>query len=998
MPEPEPKPDNPYVGPRPFERGDERRFFGRKNETSQLLSLITAQKALLVYAQSGAGKTSLINAKLIPWLQNEGFEVFPPTRVRYAAKDISLSDISNVYVFSALSGLLESGESPSGLVQTTFAKFLKRLPEHGKSPRVLIFDQFEELFTSLPGRWQDRKGFFEQLATALTDKDEGDPFLRAVFVMREDYIASLDPYVSLLPEKLRTRFRLERLGEKAALEAVVGPLEATTRHYGQGVAEKLVHDLQMTYALDEKGEYTPIVGEFIEPVHLQIVCERLWDELPDEVQEITAEHLKTSGDVDKALADFYSNVASQAASKTKISEGQVRDWVETRLITVAQTRGNVFRGQEETAGAPNALPEALEDLHLIRGELRGSGRWYELTHDRFIAPIRHSNRIWFSQHIFPLLTKWMKQHRPLVYSFSAASLVVVCAAIIYFHQVRKERDKAVAEKKAAFEVINWMEADLWGALAAAGKTELLQMVNDRGMRYLNEHPPKADDFEAHLLSAWAIYQKGILLAAKGQLDDALEQYDSTLMVLTEHSKKNQDDFDYQSLVCKTTAQIAAIHLARGDLRHASSRYDENVKLAEGLVQRGQDGTDKAYAQKTLLGGYEGVGDVRFYQGKLTDAIKNYQRCADIIVDLDDQSSMNRWRLSNTDANIANILSIEGRLNEARQVYEQGLRIANELIKEEPGNSASLRAASLNMSGVGDVVREQGQFEAARTAYDESWKISNTLAEQDPSNDWRRANVADNCGQIGNVLRDTGNLRGAFDYYSKALSVFEDLTDKDPKNVYWQEARATTQTRIAEVLCQQHKLEDALDASQEGLTILQNLETLDSSNAVWQNELATARKEIGDVLLDQGDPERALKNYQEAIAVRQKLVNLDDANASWKYNLSDSYNKIGKALQQRGDFSGALDNFCRGLSILEELSKLSADNENAVWQADLGYSYFHVGMAEAKIELNSKKEAQEMMIKGHDILRQLKERKALTAEQQGWLAEIEAELSKAKEVR
>ena len=257
------KRDNPYIGPRPFERQDQSVFFGRRNETSQLLSLISAHKALLVYSQSGAGKTSLINASLIPLLETEGFKVFSPARVLYASfKDISLSDVSNVYVFSALSGWLEPKRALSAITRSTFAEFLQCPAGDSEPPRVLMFDQFEESFTSQPARWRDRSGFFEQVADAL----RLDPVLRTVFVMREDYIASLDPYVSRLPEKLRTRFRLERLGDKAALDAVVGPLQGTSRHYGKGVAEKLVQELQMTYAQDEKGEYKPIVGEFIEPV------------------------------------------------------------------------------------------------------------------------------------------------------------------------------------------------------------------------------------------------------------------------------------------------------------------------------------------------------------------------------------------------------------------------------------------------------------------------------------------------------------------------------------------------------------------------------------------------------------------------------------------------------------------------------------------------------------------------------------------------------------
>jgi putative ribosome biogenesis GTPase RsgA len=58
--------NSPYVGPRPYERGDRHTFYGREREARDLLALILAEPIVLFYAASGAGKTSLLNAKIIP--------------------------------------------------------------------------------------------------------------------------------------------------------------------------------------------------------------------------------------------------------------------------------------------------------------------------------------------------------------------------------------------------------------------------------------------------------------------------------------------------------------------------------------------------------------------------------------------------------------------------------------------------------------------------------------------------------------------------------------------------------------------------------------------------------------------------------------------------------------------------------------------------------------------------------------------------------------------
>ena len=60
---------NPYVGPRPFQTGET--LYGRDREILELLDLLIAERIVLLYSPSGAGKTSLIQAGLLPKLEEE---------------------------------------------------------------------------------------------------------------------------------------------------------------------------------------------------------------------------------------------------------------------------------------------------------------------------------------------------------------------------------------------------------------------------------------------------------------------------------------------------------------------------------------------------------------------------------------------------------------------------------------------------------------------------------------------------------------------------------------------------------------------------------------------------------------------------------------------------------------------------------------------------------------------------------------------------------------
>ena len=256
-------------------------------------------------------------------------------------------------------------------------------------PRAVIFDQFEEIFSLYQDRWKDREGFFEQVSDAL----EADPLLRVVFVMREDFIAQLDPYEDPLPERMWTRFHMERLRREDALLAIKEPVRKAGRSFAEGVAEKLVDDLLTIQVETMPGKTAEVPGEFIEAVQLQVVCQNLWKELPPDEKQITFQHLKTYGNVEQVLYKFYEEAIRAAAEKAGIDEEGLRRLCGEVLITETGTRGMVYRAQESTGGVPNAAIDVLENMHLIRAEWRAGARWYELTHDRFIDPILSSNKV-----------------------------------------------------------------------------------------------------------------------------------------------------------------------------------------------------------------------------------------------------------------------------------------------------------------------------------------------------------------------------------------------------------------------------------------------------------------------------------------------------------------------------------------------------------------------------------------------------------------------------
>ena len=137
-------------------------------------------------------------------------------------------------------------------------------------------------------------------------------------------------------------------------------------------------------------------GEFIEPIHLQVVCQRWWRQRLSTNRNIEDNVFRDNNisDVDKALEEFYENAVRDAILETKVTEKDIREWCEYKLITSTETRGIVHQSADSTDGMPNKVVEILDKEYLIRPELRSGEVWYELTHDRLIKPIKNSNMRW----------------------------------------------------------------------------------------------------------------------------------------------------------------------------------------------------------------------------------------------------------------------------------------------------------------------------------------------------------------------------------------------------------------------------------------------------------------------------------------------------------------------------------------------------------------------------------------------------------------------------
>jgi len=403
---------NPYVGPRSFERGET--LYGRDREVGELLDLLIAERIVLLYSPSGAGKTSLIQAALIPVLEEEGFRPLPVMRVSRELPPDVASIARNRYISSLLLSLEENVPQDRQLLDRELAAMILadyfdrcETGTDADESSVLIFDQFEEILTMDPTDQSGVSSFFAEVGAALRNRDRW-----ALFSMREDFLARLDPYLRLIPTRFATTYRLDLLDEPAARQAVGKPAIATGIDFTEAAIVKLLDDLRRVRVQQPNGETVEQLGQYIEPVQIQVICRRLWENIALSTTRIEEADVLNLGDVDATLADYYAERAAGLAAETGVAERTLRDWIDEHLITDQGIRGQVLQGPERTKGLDNRAIQGLVDAHLLRAEKRRGATWFELAHDRLIEPVQNNNALWRERNLSALQRQaalWQEQ-------------------------------------------------------------------------------------------------------------------------------------------------------------------------------------------------------------------------------------------------------------------------------------------------------------------------------------------------------------------------------------------------------------------------------------------------------------------------------------------------------------------------------------------------------------------------------------------------------------
>lgn len=832
-----------YPGARPFadDPTDSALFFGRDQEIDTLFHRLCATRLLVLFGKSGLGKTSLLQAGVFPKLRQRQML---PLAIRLNIEQTPLDIIKEA---AKLTSQKKNIDYTPGEGETLWAFFKTAMFWQGDEflTPVLVFDQFEEIFTlkstaeraALASELGDLfrgtlpQNIRQQRRSALSKPDEDivslseqAPNVRVVLSVREDYLGALQELACDIPGIFEDRVRLSPLSKEEATLAIRQPailgqaafddrefLTAPFRYAGD--------------ALEEILDFLRGKSDVIEPFQLQLLCRSIEEQVAQQAKRsiplrlITIKELGGRKRLQTVVQDFYRQTLSQLSRRERCRAQRLCEegLLNKEGFRLPLQENEILKGYKLSKRALAMLVNA----RLLRKEPRLESYFYELSHDSLAQPILEMRPLRLSH----------KQRSAVAATLS----LVIMLAIFGFMQFQAKQEADAARNRAerartvAEEVLSFMVFDLRDKLEPIGRLDIVKEVQQRVNRYYEQMG--IEGLPATILNtrASAFSNEGDRFFAQGDLEQAQWAYQKFLSLTQQVVNLEPDKLLWQRNTSVAINKLGDVLSAQGKKSEAQQAYEVSLEIARKLSFLEPSNIQW---QRGLLVSLNRLGDMLSAQGKLSEAQQAYQNGLEIAQKLRVFApNITGWQrdLFVSLEKVGDALSAQGKLSEAQKNYQEGLEIARKLITHNPNNAQWQRDLSVSLVKIGDVLSAQSKLLEAQKAYQEGLEIARKLIIHDPSNTQWQRDLSVSLKKIGDVLSAQGKFPEAQQAYQNALKIARNLSIHNPKNTKWKRDLSVLLEKFGDALRAQDKLPEAQQAYQDSLSILKKLSTSDNNS-------------------------------------------------------------------------------------------------------------------------------------------------------------------------
>ena len=260
---------NPFPGLRPFTQEEDYLFFGREEQTIELLQRLGGNRFVAVVGTSGSGKSSLVRCGLLSELlggkmlqAGAAWEIAvthpggnPLALLAEALVEADLYDAEEENVRENLLATLS--RSHFGLVEA-----VKQADLGEDTNFLLVVDQFEEIFRFHEAGQTQQEVANEFVSILLEAVAQSEVPIYVVLTMRSDFIGECGHFEGLAEMVNRGEFLIPRLSREQYKRVIEGPIKVGGGKIAPRLMQRLLNDL------GQQGDQLPC---------LQHALMRTWD-------------------------------------------------------------------------------------------------------------------------------------------------------------------------------------------------------------------------------------------------------------------------------------------------------------------------------------------------------------------------------------------------------------------------------------------------------------------------------------------------------------------------------------------------------------------------------------------------------------------------------------------------------------------------------------------------------------------------------------------------
>src|SRR6185437_10775011 len=463
--------DSLFIGLQSYSEAQSNIFYGRDDEIGKLTNLIKSNTLTIVFGKSGTGKTSLLNAGVFPKVRKD---YFLPFRIRLEFKEDSPNLVTQIK--STLKSEIDKygfkAESyPDS--KTTLWEYFHSEPLWKSVTPILIFDQFEEIFTlakrnnnfataELSEFWEELGDLIENSIPEklkekfLNDKEKIDynyknQKVKIVFAFREEFLPEFESIAAKIPSLKSSRFRLMPMNGNQAFEVIT---KTWKNNIDQNEAQKIV-----SFFINEGGLKQSYDLMEIEPSLLSQVCTYIDKERISEGRDKISSDFLERYPKEKILHSIYNEVLNESNTAVlgltpDLTKGPkpVNEFLEDKLITDEGYRRKYSLSEVEKTLLPGI--EVLKRKYFVRDD----GKSIELTHD-VLTPIIKDDRETRRKAIAVAAAKKRANKRALIIVLFA----LIAGGLFYYFATKKafaDEGAAIARKDSIVKQITSDSASL----------------------------------------------------------------------------------------------------------------------------------------------------------------------------------------------------------------------------------------------------------------------------------------------------------------------------------------------------------------------------------------------------------------------------------------------------------------------------------------------------------------------------------------------------------